>query len=61
MDFKTCREDWIRTSDPTTPSRVRYRTALHPDCESECDSVGVSVLFNRLFLELGAFWIFLRI
>ena len=32
------RDDWIRTSDPLTPSQVRYQTALQPDelvCESE--------------------------
>ena len=25
------RDDWIRTSDPLTPSQVRYQTAPHPD------------------------------
>lgn len=25
------RDDWIRTSDPLTPSQVRYRAALRPD------------------------------
>src|SRR5690606_32748412 len=25
------RDDWIRTSDPLTPSQVRYQAALHPD------------------------------
>lgn len=25
-----CRDDWIRTSDPTPPRRVLYRTELHP-------------------------------
>ncbi len=25
------RDDWIRTSDPTHPMRVRYQTAPHPD------------------------------
>ena len=25
------RGDWIRTSDPLTPSQVRYRTAPRPD------------------------------
>jgi hypothetical protein len=24
------RDDWIRTSDPLTPSQVRYQAALHP-------------------------------
>ena len=24
------RDDWIRTSDPLTPSQVRYQTAPHP-------------------------------
>ena len=26
----TCRDDWIRTSDPVVPNDVRYRAALHP-------------------------------
>src|SRR5690606_7925979 len=25
------RDDWIRTSDPLTPSQVRYQAALHPE------------------------------
>ena len=25
------RDDWIRTSDPLTPSQVRYQAAPHPD------------------------------
>ena len=28
---KIGRDDWIRTSDPLTPSQVRYQAALHPD------------------------------
>ncbi len=28
--FKIGRDDWIRTSDPLTPSQVRYQTAPHP-------------------------------
>jgi hypothetical protein len=27
---KSGRDDWIRTSDPLTPSQVRYQAALHP-------------------------------
>src|SRR5690606_17520865 len=27
------RDDWIRTSDPLTPSQVRYQAALHPDAD----------------------------
>ena len=27
---KSGRDDWIRTSDPHTPSVVRYQTALRP-------------------------------
>jgi hypothetical protein len=27
---KIGRDDWIRTSDPLTPSQVRYQAALHP-------------------------------
>ena len=29
--MKSGRDDWIRTSDPLTPSQVRYQTAPHPD------------------------------
>ena len=29
--MKYGRDDWIRTSDPLTPSQVRYQTAPHPD------------------------------
>ena len=28
---KNGRDDWIRTSDPLTPSQVRYQAALHPE------------------------------
>ena len=28
---KNGRGDWIRTSDPLTPSQVRYQAALHLD------------------------------
>jgi hypothetical protein len=28
---KIGRDDWIRTSDPLTPSQVRYQAAPHPD------------------------------
>src|SRR6185436_2843756 len=30
---KIGRDDWIRTSDPLTPSQVRYQAALRPDVE----------------------------
>src|SRR5687768_17887823 len=29
--LKIGRDDWIRTSDPLTPSQVRYQAALQPD------------------------------
>src|SRR4051812_30471262 len=29
--FAFCRDDKIRTCDPTPPRRVRYRAAPHPD------------------------------
>ena len=28
---KNGRDDWIRTSDPLTPSQVRYQAAPHPE------------------------------
>ena len=28
--LKIGRDDWIRTSDPLTPSQVRYQAAPHP-------------------------------
>ena len=31
--WKSCRDDKIRTCDPTPPRRVRYRAALHPEFE----------------------------
>jgi hypothetical protein len=31
--MKYGRDDWIRTSDPLTPSQVRYQTAPHPDAK----------------------------
>ncbi len=34
-DFEIGRDDWIRTSDPLTPSQVRYQAAPHPDSRSE--------------------------
>ena len=30
-ESKNGRDDWIRTSDPLTPSQVRYQAAPHPD------------------------------
>ena len=30
LDAKFGRDDWIRTSDPLTPSQVRYQAAPHP-------------------------------
>ena len=29
--YNKCRDDKIRTCDPTPPRRVRYRAALHPE------------------------------
>ena len=37
------RDDWIRTSDPLTPSQVRYQAALHPEashCKDTCFASG---------------------
>lgn len=31
--FLLCRDDKIRTCDPTPPRRVRYRAALHPEIQ----------------------------
>ena len=36
------RDDWIRTSDPLTPSQVRYQTAPHPDATLIFDSKWLS-------------------
>ena len=35
--MKYGRDDWIRTSDPLTPSQVRYQTAPHPDAKQLAD------------------------
>src|SRR5690554_5580110 len=37
---KIGRDDWIRTSDPLTPSQVRYQAAPHPDKTFFTDDVG---------------------
>ncbi len=31
IEISTGRDDWIRTSDPHTPSVMRYQTALRPE------------------------------
>ena len=37
-DFrKTCRDDWIRTSDLVVPNDARYRAALHPEIGCGCE------------------------
>jgi hypothetical protein len=33
--LKIGRDDWIRTSDPLTPSQVRYQAAPHPDADEK--------------------------
>ena len=33
---KNGRGDWIRTSDPHTPSVMRYQAALRPDQRRRC-------------------------
>jgi hypothetical protein len=38
------RDDWIRTSDPLTPSQVRYQAALHPDVGGAECAAGTAVL-----------------
>ena len=41
--WKIGRDDWIRTSDPLTPSQVRYQAAPHPDAshfKDECSASG---------------------
>lgn len=35
------RGDWTRTSDPLTPSQVRYRAALRPDLPKRPDPVSL--------------------
>jgi hypothetical protein len=57
------RDDWIRTSDPLTPSQVRYQAALHPVSRSvrpkpDTTSIGepdtTSVCYRFLFTIAGA-------
>ena len=36
------RDDWIRTSDPLTPSQVRYQAALHPEIVACCQRRDIS-------------------
>ena len=38
------RGDWIRTSDPLTPSQVRYRAALRPDLPKRLGSFMISAM-----------------
>ena len=35
--MKYGRDDWIRTSDPLTPSQVRYQAAPNPDAKQLAD------------------------
>ena len=44
------RDDWIRTSDPLTPSQVRYQAALHP----AFDRIDRPVYDARFFAALMA-------
>ena len=37
------RDDWIRTSDPLTPSQVRYQAAPHPEICSRRSREHISV------------------
>src|SRR5688572_1237894 len=45
---KNGRDDWIRTSDPLTPSQVRSQAAPHSDAQlySESSSLGIAVAFR---------------
>ena len=44
---KTGRDDWIRTSDPLTPSQVRYQAAPHPDAAivPRMDALVIALLY----------------
>jgi hypothetical protein len=41
VGFVNGRGDWTRTSDPLTPSQVRYRAALRPDLPKRPDPVSI--------------------
>ena len=41
------RGDWIRTSDPHTPSVMRYQAALRPDLAAFADGEGASSQANQ--------------
>jgi hypothetical protein len=43
--MKSGRGDWIRTSDPPLPKRMRYQTALRPDSRT--------ILCDALNLQMG--------
>jgi hypothetical protein len=32
--LRSCRDDWIRTSDLVVPNDARYRAALHPELDN---------------------------
>ena len=42
--FLSGRGDWIRTSDPLTPSQVRYQAALRPE---DWGRISTSALFVK--------------
>ena len=51
------RDDWIRTSDPLTPSQVRYQAALHPVLNSVRRSLGEGGLYSPT--QVGLYFRFL--
>ena len=48
------RDDWIRTSDPLTPSQVRYQAALHPVRVRSTRRVGGGYLVSIANAHAGA-------
>ena len=53
-----CRDDKIRTCDPTPPRRVRYRAAPLPEfrkCKFKVDSSERSCLVREIFLNTELF------
>ena len=53
------RDDWIRTSDPLTPSQVRYQAALHPVFISVRRSLGEGGYIETSPTEVGLYLRFL--
>ena len=56
---KIGRDDWIRTSDPLTPSQVRYQAAPHPEIDAGLTSScglpsSLRLAFARVALRRGA-------